>query len=80
VELTFAYVGAWIAGGLLLAALLIFRPERQPYALALALIGFGAGGFAMRTAGFHLPQITLQTAAVAALGAAALGYLMQRLR
>jgi hypothetical protein len=73
-------LATWIAGGVVLATLLLVRSERQPFALAFALLGFGGGGFAARALGYASWQVTLASALLACLLLAGFGYALQRLR
>lgn len=76
---TYWYLAAWVAGGVALATMLLLQRGRAPLALPLALLGFGAAGFAARALGYQTWEITLASAAMACLVCAVAGYGLMRL-
>jgi hypothetical protein len=79
VGLTYAYLIAWIVGGLALWTMLLLSTRRRPIALAFALMGFGGGGFLAQGLGVTPSQSVLMTAIAAAAAAWLLGYIVERL-
>lgn len=74
--LTYSFLVAWIGGGLVLLAMLALRTERRPYALALAMLGYGVCGFLCT--GFGVAP-RMPAAIGAALVGGALGFGVSRL-
>ena len=79
-NLTYAYLVAWIVGGLMLLTMLLLRTQRKPLWLSFGCIGFGAAGFLALGFGVGTSTLTLAYAAVAALVGSALGYAVGLLR
>ena len=79
VGLTYAYLIAWMAGGLALWTMLLMQTRRRPIALAFALIGFGAAGFITQGLGMGSWQSVLSSAVLASALGGLLGYVIERL-
>jgi CHASE2 domain-containing sensor protein len=79
VGLTYAYLIAWMAGGVALWTMLLLSTRRRPIALAFALVGFGGAGFLAQGIGVEPWQTVLSSALGAAVIAGALGYVVERL-
>lgn len=77
--LTYAYLIAWIAGGVALWTMLLLQTRRRPIALSFALVGFGGAGFLAQGLGVEPWHLVLSSAAGAAVLAGALGYVVERL-
>ncbi|MDB4972164.1 MAG: hypothetical protein JWN48_505 [Myxococcaceae bacterium] len=78
-NLTYAYLVAWIVGGLILTTALLLRPERKALWLSFGLIGFGATGFVSLGLGLGSWNLTLLYGVCAGMLAGLLGYGVSRL-
>jgi hypothetical protein len=79
VGLTYAYLMAWMAGGVALWTMLLLQTRRRPIALAFALVGFGGAGFLAQGLGVEPWHAVLSSAALAGALGGALGYAVERL-
>jgi hypothetical protein len=78
-SLTYAYLVAWIVGGLVLVTLLLLRTQWQPLWLSVGLMAFGAAGFLALGLGLGGWPVTLSCALLAGLVGVAAGLGLSRL-
>jgi hypothetical protein len=79
VALTYAYLIAWMAGGIALWTMLLLQTRRRPIALAFALVGFGGAGFLAQGLGIEPWHVVLSSALLASAVGGLLGYVVERL-
>jgi uncharacterized membrane protein YjjB (DUF3815 family) len=77
---TYSFLLSWVGGGIALLAMMLLRTARRPYELALAALGYGAGGFLGVGFGLGRPASVALAALSGAVLGGALGYGLGRLR